>query len=73
MYVCSVISVDHQEGTLQVQGLRKCNYQNTHFSVKENDISCATFNMVLAILPEPVLIESNKKFIYEFFERIDVQ
>lgn len=72
-YVCCVNNlVENSENNIQVQGLQKENYQSTHFSIKENDVSYINIEMVLAILPEPLLIECNRKFIYEFSQSIQV-
>jgi len=53
--------------------LRKQNEKGTHFSIKDNNISMINIEMVLAILPQPILIQSHRKFIYEFSRTIDVK
>jgi len=63
---------ENQNGCISVQGLQKENYQKTQFSIKENDLSSVNIDMILAILPEPKLIQCNRKFIYEFPESVDV-
>jgi len=72
-YICCVNRMDeNQDGCISVQGLQKENYQKTQFSIKENDLSSVTIDMILAILPEPKLIQCNRKFIYEFPGSVDV-
>jgi len=44
---------ENQNGCILLQGLQKENDQKTQFSIKENDLSSVTIDMVLAILPEP--------------------
>jgi hypothetical protein len=44
------------DGYISVQGLQTENYQKTQFSIKENDLSSVTIDIILAILPEPKFI-----------------
>jgi len=71
-YICCVNRMDENQDGLLVQGLQKENYQKTQFSIKENDLSSVTTDMILAILPEPKLIQCNRKFIYEFLGSVHV-
>jgi len=79
IYVCCVNqlvntqSENTPETIFQVQGLRKQNEKGTQFSIKDNDISMINIEMVLAILPQPILIQSHRKYIYEFSRNIDVK
>jgi len=79
IYVCCVLQLAYtqsentQEKIFQVQGLRKHNEKGTQFSIKDNDISMINIEMVLAILPQPILIQSHRKYIYEFSRNIDVK
>ena len=50
-YICCVNRMDeNQDGCILVHCLQKENYQNTQFSIKENDLSNVTIDMILAIL-----------------------
>lgn len=83
IYVCCVHQLTNtqtqntqdiiEDTIFQVQGLRKQNEIGTQFSIKDNDISMINIKMVLAILPQPTLIQSHRKFIYEFSKTIDVK
>lgn len=63
-YVCCVCKVNNDEGFIQVQGMTQ--EKKNQFSMKENDLLHVTIDMVLAILPEPILIQNNRKLLYEF-------
>jgi len=79
IYVCCVhqLTFTQNQNTpdtiFQVQGLRKQNEKGTYFSIKDNDISMINIEMVLAILPQPTLIQSHRKFLYEFPRTINVK
>jgi len=45
-YVCCVIQVETDEDEKA----------NKHFSMKENDTLCISMDMVLTVLPEPILV-----------------
>ncbi|CAI6371672.1 unnamed protein product [Macrosiphum euphorbiae] len=72
-YVCCVIKVetDEDEGIIQVQGMAN-EKTKKHFSMKENDTSCISMDMVLTVLPEPILVQDNRKLLYVFPKNIDV-
>lgn len=72
-YVCCVIQVetDEGEGIIQVQGMAN-EKTKKHFSMKENDTSCISMDMVLTVLPEPILVQDNRKLFYVFPKNIDV-
>jgi len=63
-YVCCVIQVetDEDEGIIQVQGMTN-EKTNKHFSMKENDTSYISMDMVLTVLPEPILVQDNRKLL----------
>jgi len=78
-YVCCVHQLTNTQNQntpdtiFQVQDLHNQNEKGTHFSIKDNDTSMINIEMVLAILPQPTLIQSHRKFLYEFSRTIDVK
>lgn len=65
-YVCSIISVDSDDGEIVVQGLRTCNSKKTEFVETENDIFTITVFDIIAVLPTPKTTYKNRQITYEF-------
>ncbi|KAL4153940.1 hypothetical protein QTP88_001773 [Uroleucon formosanum] len=56
------VDTDEDEGIIQVQGMAN-EKTKKHFSMKENDTSCISMDMVLTVLPEPILVQDNRKLL----------
>lgn len=52
-YVCSVMSVDDDDGEIIVQGLRKSNLSSTEFVEKADDIFHISIHEIIAVSPTP--------------------
>lgn len=57
---------------ITVLGYRKNDKFSTEFVLMENDISIISFEMIDAVLPEPIVNEKNPSIIYIFSGSIGV-
>ncbi|XP_039291040.1 uncharacterized protein LOC120352824 [Nilaparvata lugens] len=65
-YVCCIQDKDDDDGEIRVAGYRRFDEISTQFIVKDNDVSIINFDQILAILPEPVFKEVDRKVVFEF-------
>lgn len=72
-YVCCIEAIDDDDIIdIVVQGYERYDDLATEFCLKENDISTISFDMILAVLPEPTFILRDRKMIYKFGGSVSV-